>query len=257
MRSGKSSLSRSATNSPPVGSQDHQLVGVGAGVPIDAVTDVGLWLGAPPPTICSVGEMPRVGSIPEVGVPSSDGSRVWNGQFWVRVGGPEEHVAETPALPDQPRHIELFEERRRFGFPGLLVAAVVGVVLTNLHFTLPTFGASTLADALSRLVIVNLVWTVAAYLVVIVILSLGERGVDVMLLRAMLVAFVVGAAYVWLSPLSLVLHGGDWLKVVLVAGLVFGLLVGPTLAVYAILVNFIWYRSSRSLRPQLGFFDRD
>ena len=79
-----------------------------------------------------------------------------------------------------------------------------------------------------------------------------------LLLRAMMVAFILGAAFlvvVVAAPLP-VTPGVSGILVVFIGGLISAVLGGPVLAAIVILANLLWYRSFRSLRPQLGAFNR-
>lgn len=134
-----------------------------------------------------------------------------------------------------------------------MLAAVVGVVLSSIH--LPAPGS---LDSLVEILIANLLLALLAFGGVIVILSIGRQGADVLLLRAAVVAFIQGAAgatFVAATPLPFTLPV-PWALVVLVVGLFWAVTVGPVYAGMAILANLLWYRSFRSLRPQLPVFNR-
>jgi hypothetical protein len=126
-------------------------------------------------------------------------------------------------------------------------------VLTHLHFNV--FAFMPLSSALTQLLITNLIWYVFSYGMVIVILSVGRRGIDVMLLRAMLVAFLLGVAFIALTPLVDFVPRGTWILTMLISGLTSAALAGPVFGVYATVANLIWYRSPRSLRPQIAIFN--
>jgi hypothetical protein len=156
----------------------------------------------------------------------------------------------------RPVSDDLWSERRRFGFGGVILAAVVGEVLASIHFNLPWSGS--MESALSAMLIANLLWGLVTYGSVVVILSIGRRGIDVLLLRAMLVAFVLGAGFfvvLLVTPLPATSRVPA-LLIVATAGLIAAGTLGPILATYAILANLLWYRSLTSLRPQLGIFNR-
>ena len=91
-------------------------------------------------------------------------------------------------------------------------------------------------------------------------------------LRAILVAFLQGAAFIAIpllsnlgdttqrtQPLALgpfsVLALIPWPLLVIGIGLISAVLQGPILAAFAIVANLLWYRSFTSLRPQLRVFN--
>ncbi len=138
----------------------------------------------------------------------------------------------------------------------MILAAVVGEVLSSIHFTLPWSGS--LESALTAMLIANLIWGLFTWASVVVILSIGRRGIDVLLLRAMLVAFILGVAFLIVlvvMPLP-VTPRVPALLIVFTAGLISAVTLGPVLAMFSILANLLWYRSLTSLRPQLGVFNR-
>ena len=199
--------------------------------------------------------MPQGRHLPEVGTLSADGSRVWDGKFWVRRDPETTLPAFQPAMARQVAD-EVWPERRTFGVGGVILAAVVGELLSSIHFTLPWSGS--LNSALVALAITNLLWGLFTYGSVVVILSIGRRGADVLLLRAMLVAFLLGAAFLVVLvviPLP-VTPRVPGLLIVIMGGLVAAVSAGPVIGAFAILANLLWYRSFSSLRPQLGIFNR-
>jgi hypothetical protein len=137
----------------------------------------------------------------------------------------------------------------------VVLAAVVVVVLSNIHFGLPGTGS---LDSLAGMMAANVLLALSAFGAVIVILSIGRQGADVLLLRAMVVAFIQGAAGAILlgAPPFPVPLGIPWALVVFVVGLLWAVFVGPVYAALAILANLLWYRSFRLLRPQLRIFNR-
>ncbi len=193
---------------------------------------------------------PRPGSGPEVGSLSADGSRVWDGYFWHRVSS-DPPIVQSGSAAARSQHTEFLLEERRFGFIGVLVATVVGIVLTHVHFNLPLVGP--LSSALTQVLVTQLLWFVFSYGMVILILSIGRRGVDVMLLRAMLVAFFHGVAFIAMTPLNQLVESWVYWLTLLLTALAWVVLVGPIFAVWATVANLIWYRSVTSLRPQLWF----
>ena len=202
-----------------------------------------------------MGQVSQSRESPDVGTVSADGSRVWDGSFWVRHQS-DQPFQELPPPIAGPVSDDLWSERRRFGFGGVILAAVVGEVLSSIHFTLPWSGS--LESALTAMLIANLIWGLFTWASVVVILSIGRRGIDVLLLRAMLVAFILGVAFLIVlvvMPLP-VTPRVPALLIVFTAGLISAVTLGPVLAMFSILANLLWYRSLTSLRPQLGVFNR-
>jgi hypothetical protein len=199
--------------------------------------------------------------LPEVGTFSADGSRRWDGKFWV--------PQRTDRLPEEfsmpyVRNLaaEIPLERLGFRFGAVVLAAVAGLVLTFIPIPAPDPGS--LEGALSELAIVTEIRFLVAFAAVVVILSLGRQGIDVLLLRAMLAGFIMGAtvtglflAAIFLGPIPIpVTPSAPWPLAVIVVGLTLAVTLGPFLAIFAALANLLWYRSFRSLRPQLGIFNR-
>ena len=142
------------------------------------------------------------------------------------------------------------------------MAPIVGVVMGSIHFPPPSTGS--LESSLIGFMVANLVWGLLAYFAVVVILSLGRQGVDVLFLRGIVVAFIQGVAFMAIplvgnslngTPLRVV-PGIVWPLVVFGVGLTSAVLQGPFLAAFATLANLLWYRSFESLRPQLPVFNR-
>jgi hypothetical protein len=107
----------------------------------------------------------------------------------------------------------------------------------------------------------------------VVIVSLGRQGIDVLFLRAILVAFIEGAAFIaipLIANLSDTTSGTQppaigpfpvvalipWPLIVIGVGLISAVFQGPILFAFATLANLLWYRSFKSLRPQLPIFNR-
>ena len=134
------------------------------------------------------------------------------------------------------------------------MATLVGVLLSHLHITLPASGGS-LESALSEMALVNELWFLFTYACVVLILSLGRQGIDVLLLRAAIVGFVLGASFVGVTPL-VIAPVPVWLLAVLVSALVSAVVAGLVLGLLAAVANLLWYRSLNSLRPQLRVFNR-
>lgn len=198
-------------------------------------------------------DVPQVRRYPEMGALSANGSRRWDGQFWVPLHtDPPLDELRPPVV--RPYMTELPFERRGFRPGGVLLAAVVGVVLSNIHVGLPGTGS---LDSLAGMIAANLLLALSAFGGVIVILSIGRQGADVLLLRAMVVAFIqgaVGAILLGAPPFPIPL-GIPWALVVFAVGLFWAVVMGLFYAAMAILANLLWYRSFRSLRPQLRIFN--
>jgi hypothetical protein len=198
---------------------------------------------------------------PEVGTFSADGSRRWDGEFWVPQltdRAPEEFAAphvHTLAL-------EIPSERRGFRFGAVVLAAIAGLVLTFIPIPAPDPGS--LEGALGELAVVTEIRFLVAFAAVVVILSLGRQGIDVLLLRALLAVFLMGAtvaglflAALFLGPIPIpVTPRVPWPFAAIAVGLTLAVTLGPVVAIFAAIANLIWYRSLRSLRPQLGVFNR-
>jgi len=141
----------------------------------------------------------------------------------------------------------------------------------SIHFPVPSTGS--LDSSLIGFLVTNLVWGLLSYGAVVVILSIGRQGVDVLFLRAILVAFIEGAAFI---AIPLIANLWDttsgtqtlaigpfpavalipWPLVVIGLGLITAVFQGPILFAFATLANLLWYRSFKSLRPQLPIFNR-
>jgi hypothetical protein len=176
---------------------------------------------------------------------------MWNGKFWVRVKS-DPPLSELPPPTARPAPIEFAPERRSLRLGGVLAAAVVGVALGHLHINLP--GSGSLESTVKEMLVANLLWGLFTNGCVVLILSVGRQGIDVLLLRAIAVGFILGATLLGLGPLPIM--GWVWLLAIFVSGLIYAALAGPILAVFAVLANLLWYRSFRSLRPQLPVFNR-
>lgn len=196
---------------------------------------------------------------PEVGTLSADGSRRWDGTFWV---AERPHRPLDEFLPPAVRPVaDDFEwERQSFRLGGVVIAAVVALVISFIPIPAPSPGS--LQSALTELAVVTLLRALFTFVAVVVILSVGRQGIDVLLLRAMLTAFLIGSAVAGLFvalfvaiPLP-VTPRVPWPLVVVLGGLFFAVQLGPVVAVGSALANLLWYRSLRSLRAQLGIFTR-
>jgi hypothetical protein len=197
----------------------------------------------------------------EVGTLSADGSRRWDGKFWVA-----EHTGRplNEFLPPVVRSVvdEVAWERQGFRLSGVVLAAAVALVIS--FFPIPAPSPGSLDSALTELAVVTLMRVLFTFFAVVVILSLGRQGIDVLLLRAMLTAFLIGLAVmglifgaVFLAPIPIpVTPRVPWPFVVMLGGLIFAVLLGPVVAVGSALANLLWYRSLRSLGAQLGIYSR-
>jgi hypothetical protein len=209
--------------------------------------------------------------VPEVGTLSANGSRRWDGQFWVPVDTdpPVERLAPPVAYRTVARDFDY--ELRGYGLGAVVLAPIVGVAMGSIHFPVPATGS--LESSLIGFLVINLVWGLLTYGAVVVILSLGRQGVDVLFLRAILVAFIEGAAFIAIPLVAnlwdatRVTQSGaigpfpvtaliPWPLVVIGLGLISAVFQGPILFAFATLANLLWYRSFRSLRPQLPIFNR-
>ena len=153
-----------------------------------------------------------------------------------------------------------YSERRGFRLGGVVLAAIVGLVLSYSPIPMPAPGS--LDAALNEIALVTLIRGWFMFAAVVLILSIGRQGIDVLLLRAMVVAFMLGAAFLGflLAPALLfpipVNPRVPWPFVVIAGGLIWAVILGPVITIFAALANLLWYRSFRSLRPQLGIFNR-
>ena len=193
---------------------------------------------------------------PAVGTLSPDGSRVWDGQYW-KLNGP---APPSPAIEQRSNAADPSFELNYRGahVGGVIVASMLGVVMSHLGLNFPALfsgPATTVEGALNQLGISILIWTSLTFLTLVLVLSVGRQGIDVLLVRSMIVAFVIGVGFFILLPLWY-FSFGKWLLVTLMAGGTFAVLYGPILALFAAVANLLWYRSLRSLRPQLGIFHR-
>jgi hypothetical protein len=213
------------------------------------------------PDNLTVGDLPSGKRFPEVGTLSPDGSRTWDGRFWVLIRN-DSRLDELPPLPVRRQAAEFSPERRSYRLGRVVLAASVGLTLSFIPIPAPSPGS--LDSALTELVLVTLLRVLFAFAAVVVILSLGRQGIDVLLLRAMLTAFLMGAAVTWflfgavfLAAIPLpVTPRIPWPFVVMLGGLLVAVLLGPFVAVVAALANLLWYRSLRSLKAQLGIVSR-
>lgn len=196
-----------------------------------------------------------------MGTLSADGSRMWDGMFWVPTRN-DNRLDELPPLPLRRQAAEFSPERRGYRLGLVVLAAAVGLTLSFIPIPAPSPGS--LDSALTELAVVTLLRVLFTFVAVVVILSLGRQGIDVLLLRAMLTAFLMGSAVtglivgaVFLAPIPVpVTPRIPWPFVVMLGGLIFAVLLGPIVAVVSALANLLWYRSLRSLRAQLGIFSR-
>jgi hypothetical protein len=196
---------------------------------------------------------------PEVGSISADGSRAWDGRFWV-LTATGHRLDELPPLQIRRQAAEFSPEQRGYRLGRVVLAAIVGLTLGFIPIPAPSPGS--LDSALTELAVVTLLRVLLTFVAVVVILSLGRQGIDVLLLRAMLTAFLMGSAVMGLFFVLFVVipipvtPRIPWPFVVMLGGLIFAVLLGPVVAVFSALANLLWYRSLRSLRALLGIFSR-
>lgn len=199
-----------------------------------------------------MGELHSGRQNPEVGTLSRDRSRKWDGRFWVLIR--PDHPRDAPRSSSMPL-ARVQPSDRRASHPGLmLLAGIVAAVLGSIHFTLAPSGGR-LAASVGLITAENVLWSLLTYVGAGVILSIGRQGIDVILLRSMVAAWIMGAALTAPVPIY-VFSPVAWLLAIFVAACVWAVTVGPLLAGMAILANLLWYRSFWSLRPQLGIFNR-
>jgi hypothetical protein len=208
-----------------------------------------------------VGETPPVRQSPAVGTLSPDGSRRWDGRFWVPIRN-DDRLPELPPPPAREPTAGYSPDRRRLRLGGVILASVVGVALFLMP--LPAPGAGSLEGALTELAVLALLRVLLPFVAVVLILSVGRQGLDVLLLRGLLTAFLMGAALiglflgaVFLGPIPVPVELSiPWPVAVTLGGLLLATLLGPMVTFVAALANLLWYRSLRSLRAQFGTISR-
>lgn len=164
---------------------------------------------------------------------------------------------EFPSIVERPVANELLSERRGFRPGGVLIAALVAIFLSFTPIPLPPPGS--LDAALSEIAFVSAIRSWGTFAALVVILSIGRQGIDVLLLRSMLATYILGLAFVGLilgavfvGPIPFPVNPSiPWPVFLFAAGLIWAVILGPVVAVVAALANLLWYRSFRSLRPQL------
>jgi hypothetical protein len=196
--------------------------------------------------------------LPEVGALSADGSRRWDGLFWVPLR-PVSPLDELPAPVRRPVAND-FRAERRLRIGSAVLAAVVGLVFTFVPVPGPNPGS--FDAALNELAVAIVVRALVTFGAMVLILSVGRQGIDLLVLRAMLTAFLYGAAIVALFisavvqlPIPVTSHV-SWATAMIGVGLIVAVAYGPILVVPAAIANLVWYRSFRSLRAQLPVFIR-
>jgi hypothetical protein len=196
--------------------------------------------------------------VPQVGDRSPDGSRVYDGKYWV-LQRTEPAIQEyaTPAEQHLPPN-EFPQERGGFGFGGLIVAIGVGLVLAYAPY--PAIPTDSFNVAMSELAISLFIRTWGTFIAVFLILSIGRRAIDIQLLRSVIVAFVLGFVfflaftYLFLGLSLLGVRGASRVPPIVLpflGGATWGVTLGPVIAIAATLANLLWYRSFRSLKPWL------
>jgi hypothetical protein len=186
---------------------------------------------------------------------------MWDGRFWVLIRN-DYRLDELPSREVRRQAAEFSTTRRGYRLGRVVLAAGVGLTLSFIPIPAPSPGS--LDSALIELAVVTLLRVLLTFVAVVVILSLGRQGIDVLLLRAMLTAFLMGSAVtglifgaVFLAPIPLPFTPRiPWAFAVMVGGLLFAVQLGPVVAVVSALANLLWYRSLRSLRAQFGIFSR-
>lgn len=128
---------------------------------------------------------------PEAGTLSADGSRRWDGKFWV-VERTDRPLDEFIPPVVRPVADEFAWERQSFRLGRVVLAAALALVIT--FFPIPAPSPGSLDSALTELAVVTLLRVLFTFSAVVVILSLGRQGIDVLLMRAMLTAFLIGSA---------------------------------------------------------------
>ena len=198
---------------------------------------------------------------PEVGTLSADGSRMWDGSFWVLTRNGYQ-VNELPPLAARRQAAKFAPERPDYRLGRVVLAATVGLTLSFIPIPAPRPGS--VDAALTELAVVTLLRVVFTFVAVVVILSLGRQGIDVLVLRAMLTTFLMGAAFmgfifgtVFFATIPFPVTPRIPVPLVVVlGGLIFAVSLGPVVAVVSALANLLWYRSLLSLTAQLGIFSR-
>lgn len=195
---------------------------------------------------------------PQIGDRSPDGSRVYDGKYWVlQRTAPVNEEYVPPAEQYLPLH-EFPYERGGFGFGGLIVAIAVGLVLAYAPY--PAIPTDSFDTALQELAISFFIRSWGTFIAVFLILSIGRRAIDVQLLRSMIVAFVLGFVfflaftYLFLGLSLLGLRDTSRVPPIalpFIGGAIWAVTLGPVIAIAATLANLLWYRSFRSLKPWL------
>lgn len=195
----------------------------------------------------------------EVGTLSPDGSRIWTGRFWaVNPARTPPRDDYTPSFEGRPAAREvLYYDQRGYGCAGMIAAVVCGVGLSHFHITLPIPApeASSAAQAVSMALVALALWQLAVFGSMVLCLSIARQGIDVLLLRSMVVGAIYGGTLLGTLPLDL-FPGPRGYQLIGELTLGGAVTTGPILALLALALNLIWYRSFRSLRPQLPIFNR-
>src|SRR5438552_8780700 len=124
---------------------------------------------------------------PEVGTLSADGSRMWDGSFWVLTRNGYQGN-ELPPLAARRQTAKFAPERPDYRLGRVVLAATVGLSLSFMPIPAPSPGS--LDSALTELAVFTVLRVVFTFDAVVVILNLGRQGIDVLLLRAMLTSFL-------------------------------------------------------------------
>jgi len=196
-------------------------------------------------------------SVPRIGAHSTDGSRVWDGQFWV-VNNPSTIPAQIIEPAPRPAPADLMSEYRSSHIGGVIFGSILGFLMTHFALNLSVIfmpPSDSVGSAFDSLGLGIEIWALITFASTVVILSIGRQGIDVLLLRSMVVAFALGAGFVSMFPIWF-FSVGQWLVAMVEVGLEWAVVGGPVLMLFALLANLLWYRSIHSLKPQLGIFNR-
>lgn len=204
-----------------------------------------------------MGETPPVRQSPAAGTLSPDGSRRWDGRFWVPIRN-DDQLSEFPSPAAWDRTAEFPSERRRLRLGSAILASVAAVALFLMPLPAPSPGST--EDALTEVGILFLLRFLLPFVAVVLILSFGRQGLDVLLMRGLLATFLIGAevtglflAELFSAPIAIPVElSSRWPLAVMLVGLILAITAGPVVTLIAALANLLWYRSLRSLRAQFG-----
>jgi hypothetical protein len=138
---------------------------------------------------------------------------------------------------------------------GVVLAAAVALVLTVIPIPMPPATSLEMALSEANSVLSFHFW--APIIAAVLILSVRRQGIDVLLLRAVVVEFIYGATFLSLIVGALVsIHipitpRVPWPVVVVAGALIWAVAIGLFVGVVAALANVLWFRTFNTLRPQL------